>query len=71
VVRVHGPGDHGLAETWAGVDHDFIPAASNRVGCEHHASRDSVDHSLDNDGQRDAAVINAVGIAVADGTISP
>ena len=71
MVRVDRARDHGLPEAWTGVDDRFVPVAGDRVRRKHHASYCGIDHALHDHGQCHAAVIDPIGIAVADGTIGP
>ena len=46
VVRRDLPGNHRLAESWAGVDDNLLAGAGDRVSGEHHAGELRVDHLL-------------------------
>ena len=68
-VRVHQPGDQGLAEAEAGLHGDDLAVASDGVGREQDAGRLREDHLLDDDGHMDLPVVEAVPEAVGHGPL--
>ena len=68
-VRVHQPGDQGLAEAEAGLHGGDLPVARDGVGREQDASRMREDHLLHDHGHLDHPVVEAVPQAVGHGPL--
>src|SRR6266487_3470414 len=71
MIRVGRAGDNGLSQARIGIDHDFSPFPSQRIGGEEDTSHLCLHHPLHHDGQTHASRINAQVAAVLDGAIRP
>ncbi len=71
MIRLHLPGDQGLAQPKGGVDHGLGAGAGEGVGGEEDAGGLALDHVLHDHGQGHLVVVDAVALAIANGPGGP
>jgi len=71
VVGGDQAGDHGLAKSCAGIYHDLLAVAGDRVGGEHDPGGLGLDHALHDDGDAYLARVDPAPAPIGDGSIGP